>query len=141
MIEMAGHLIPIALGFFAKLIALKAEDANQRQQMMIQALGAREGALASAREYDTPMAALNRRTLIWFIMVVLMMSVIGTAIFDIPVLVEQTVTEPSYFFGLIGGKTYTEWVELYGVVSFEEFRAWGTMIFEMLFGATLARRS
>jgi len=141
MLEALPHLLSIALGFFAKLIALKTEDAKNREQLMLNALAAQQGAYADARSYDTPAARANRRLLIWFIMVAVMASVLGYAVLDVPVYVEQVTQEPSYFFGLIGGGERVEWVKIEGIPTFEEIFRWGTMIFEMLFGAQLARRS
>ena len=54
MITLLSHILPIALGFIAKLTALKAEDNKQRQELMIKALAAQNQSFDSARKYDTP---------------------------------------------------------------------------------------
>jgi len=141
MIEALPHLASIALGFFAKLMAIKSEDAKNREQLMLNALAVQSGAYVEARSYDTPSAKFNRRLLIWFIMVAVMVSVMGYAVLGVPVYVEQVIQEPSYLFGLIGGGERVEWVKIEGIPTFQEIFRWGTMIFEMLFGAQLARRS
>ncbi len=141
MIEALPHIASIAFGFLAKLIALKSEDAKNREQLMLNALAAQQGAYTEARSYDTPSARANRRMLIWFIMVAVMASVLGYAVLDVPIYVEQVVKEPSYLFGLLGGGERIEWVKIEGIPTFQEIFQWGTMIFEMLFGAQLARRS
>ena len=37
------HLIPIALGFFAKLVAIKSQQAHDQQKLMLEALAAKSG--------------------------------------------------------------------------------------------------
>ena len=49
--------------------------------------------------------------------------------------------EPSYLFGLLGGGEHTEWIKIQGIPAFAELFQWMTVIIEMYFGATLARRA
>ena len=140
MISILTHIIPIALGFIAKLLALKAEDNKQRQEMMIKALSAQNQSLDMARKYDTPVANASRRLLLWFLMAAIMLSMLGYVAFDAPIYVEQVVKDPSFLFGLIGGGEHIEWKEIRGIPSFQELFVWMQILIEFWFGATLARR-
>ena len=64
------HLIPIALGFFAKLVAIKSQQAHDQQKLMLEALAAKSEQINLAREQSNvegPMAAWNRRILMFVI--------------------------------------------------------------------------
>ena len=61
------HLIPIALGFFAKLMAIKSKQSHDEQKLMLQALSAKSKQIDNARDQsnkESSMAAWNRRFLI-----------------------------------------------------------------------------
>jgi len=141
MITLLSHILPIALGFIAKLTALKAEDNKQRQELMIKALAAQNQSFDSARKYDTPASNASRRLLLWFLMFAISLSMLGYAVFDVPIYIEQVIKEPSYLFGLLGGGEHTEWIKIQGIPAFAELFQWMTVIIEMYFGATLARRA
>ena len=67
MISLLTHLIPIGLGFFAKLTAIKSKQAHDEQKLMLQAMGAKNTAIDNARNQsnkESSMAAWNRRFLI-----------------------------------------------------------------------------
>ncbi len=49
MISLLTHLIPIGLGFFAKLTAIKSKQAHDEQKLMLQAMGAKNTAIDNAR--------------------------------------------------------------------------------------------
>ena len=36
------HIIPIALGFFAKLVAIRSKQAHEQQSLMLQAMSVKE---------------------------------------------------------------------------------------------------
>ena len=141
MLAILQHIIPIALGFVAKLLALKAEDNKQRQEMMIKALAAQNQSIDVARKYDTPAANASRRLLLWFVLGAIMITIVGYVIFDAPIYVEEVVQEPSYFFGLLGGGERIEWRKIEGIPAFDEIFQAFSVIIELYFGATLARRS
>ena len=65
------HLIPIALGFFAKLLAIKSQQAHDQQKLMLEALAAKSKEIQKARDQsnnESPMAAWNRRILMFAIL-------------------------------------------------------------------------
>lgn len=140
MLAILQHSIPITLGFVGKLLALKAEDNKQRQEMMIKALAAQNQSIDVARKYDTPAANASRRLLLWFLMLAIMFSMVGYVVTGSPIYVEQVVKDPSFLFGLIGGGEHVEWVKIEGIPSFEELFIWMQVLVEFWFGATLARR-
>jgi len=138
-IAILQHIIPIALGFIAKLMALKAEDNKQRQEMMIKALSAQNQSLDMARKYDTPAANASRRMLIWFLMILIGVAVLGYAVFNVPIFVEEVRELPEFLF-FFGGGTETVWTEIKGIPAYKDLFTWMTLIFELYFGASLARR-
>ena len=139
MIAILQHIIPIALGFIAKLMALKAEDNKQRQEMMIKALSAQNQSLDMARKYDTPVANANRRALMWFFMFMIGTAMLGYVIFGTPIYIEE-VRELPRFLWFFGGGTETTWKKIEGIPAFDEMFTWMTIVVEMYFGASLARR-
>ena len=71
MIGFLTNIAPIALGFVAKLFALKSQAAQENQKLMIQSLQVRNDSINMARDIATkesPMAALNRRIIIFVIL-------------------------------------------------------------------------
>ena len=71
------HLIPIALGFFAKLVAIKSQQAHDQQKLMLEALAAKSEQINLAREQSNvegPMAAWNRRILMFVILALVSVS-------------------------------------------------------------------
>jgi hypothetical protein len=141
MISILQHLIPIGLGFIAKLTAIKSEQAHQQHQMMLQALAAKEGAIQKAREHastEGKMAAWNRRILMFAILsLVAVYPLAGVLGIDTVV---KIVEEPtSFLFGIfeIGGETKFETIK--GLYKFDEIFTWATMIVEFYFGGQLAK--
>ena len=79
------HLIPIVLGFFAKLMAIKSQQAHEQHQLMLEALAAKSVEIDKAREQsnkESPMAAWNRRILMFFILALVAVYPIA-GLFDI----------------------------------------------------------
>ena len=50
MTSLFTHLIPIALGFLAKLMAIKSRQAHDEQKLMLQALSAKSVEIDKARD-------------------------------------------------------------------------------------------
>jgi hypothetical protein len=134
------HLIPIALGFFAKLMAIKSKQSHDEQKLMLQALSAKSKQIDSARDQsnkESPMAAWNRRFLI--VVILALVAVYPLAgIFGIETVIPVT-TEGFNILGLfeIGGGTTLETVT--GLYKFDEIFQWATIIIEFYFGGQLAK--
>ena len=142
MISLLTHLIPIGLGFFAKLTAIKSKQAHDEQKLMLQALAAKSIQIDKARENankESSMAAWNRRFLIVIILALVAIYPLA-GIFGIETIIPVT-TEGFSFLGLfeIGGGTTLETVT--GLYKFDEIFQWATIIIEFYFGGQLAKSS
>ena len=140
MISLLTHLIPIGLGFFAKLTAIKSKQAHDEQKLMLQALAAKSIQIDKARENankESSMAAWNRRFLIVIILALVAIYPLA-GIFGIETIIPVT-TEGFSLFGLfeIGGGTTLETVT--GLYKFDEIFQWATIIIEFYFGGQLAK--
>ena len=141
MISILQHLVPISLGFIAKLIAIKSQQAHDQNALMLKALAAKSKELEKVREQsnkESPMAAWNRRILMFAVLALVaiypLAGVIGVDT------VVKVVDEPtSFLFGLFefGGNTKFETIK--GLYKFDEIFAWATMIVEFYFGGQLAK--
>ena len=134
------HLIPIALGFIAKLIAIKSQQAHDQNKLMLEVLAAKSEQIDKARESaknESPMAAWNRRILMIIILALVAIYPLA-GIFGIETVIPVT-TEGFSFLGLfsIGGGTTFETVK--GLYKFDEIFHWATMIIEFYFGGQLAK--
>lgn len=140
MITLLTHIAPIILGFLGKFMTLKAQDSADQQKLMLTAMGAKTTAIESARKYETPAAATNRRAILWFLMAMIGTSVLGFALFNVPVYVEHIQPSMSFLLGLITLPQQTEWIKIEGIPAFRDFFTWMAVIIEMYFGAQLAKR-
>ena len=140
MTNLFTHLIPIALGFLAKLMAIKSKQSHDEQKLMLQALSAKSTQIDKARENankESSMAAWNRRFLI--VVILALVAVYPLAgMFGIETVIPVT-TEGFNLFGLfeIGGGTTLETVT--GLYKFDEIFQWATIIIEFYFGGQLAK--
>ena len=134
------HIIPIALGFIAKLAAIKSKQAHEQQTIMLQAMSAKKIQIDSAREAaskESGMAAWNRRFLI--IVILSLVAIYPLAgIFDIETIIPVT-NKGWSFLGLftVGDSTTFETVK--GLYKFDEIFQWATLIIEFYFGGQLAK--
>jgi len=134
------HLIPIALGFFAKLVAIKSQQAHDQNKLMLEALAAKSEQINLAREQSNvegPMAAWNRRILLLVILALVAIYPLA-GVFGIETVIPVT-TEGFSFLGLftIGGGTTLETVK--GLYKFDEIFHWATLVVEFYFGGQLAK--
>ena len=140
MTSLFTHLIPIALGFLAKLMAIKSKQSHDEQKLMLQALSAKSTQIDKARENankESSMAAWNRRFLI--VVILALVAVYPLAgMFGIETVIPVT-TEGFNLFGLfeIGGGTTLQTVT--GLYKFDEIFQWATIIIEFYFGGQLAK--
>jgi len=138
--EILTHLIPIALGFIAKLTAIKSAQAHETQKMMMAQFTARTIQIDKAREQsmqESPFAAWNRRILILVILALVAVYPLA-GVFGVDTVVKST-SEGFNILGLFsigGGETFTT---LKGLYKFDEIFQWATMIVEFYFGGQLAK--
>ena len=141
MIALLTNIAPIILGFVAKLFALKSQAAAENQKLMIQSLQVRNDSINQARDRadkESPMAAMNRRVIIFVILGLVIFTQVGPVYFDVPTVI-PTVIKGFSFLGLQLTPDKIEYVIVEGMLKFDEIFRWATMIIEFYFGAQLAK--
>ena len=141
MIALLTNVAPIILGFVAKLFALKSQAASENQKLMIQSLQVRNDSINQARDRadkESPMAALNRRVIIFVILGLVIFTQVAPVWFDVPTVV-PTVGKGASILGFQLTPDVVEYVTVEGMLKFDEIFRWATMIIEFYFGAQLAK--
>ena len=143
MIGFLTNIAPIALGFVAKLFALKSQAAQEQQKMMIQSLQVRNDSINMARDRadkESPMAAMNRRIIILVILALIIFTQIAPVFFDVPTVI-PTIIEGTSFLGIQLTPDVIEYIKIEAgaVLKMDEIFGWATMIVEFYFGAQLAK--
>ena len=141
MIALLTNVAPIILGFVAKLFALKSQAASENQKLMIQSLQVRNDSINQARDRadkESPMAAMNRRVIIFVILGLVIFTQVGPVYFDVPTVIPNIVKGFS-FFGLQITPDVVEYATVEGLLKMDEIFRWATMIIEFYFGAQLAK--
>jgi len=143
MIGFLTNIAPIALGFIAKLFALKSQAASENQKLMIQNLQVRNDSINQARDRadkESPMAALNRRVIIFVILALIIFTQVAPVWFDVPTVI-PTIVEGTKILGFQLTPDIIEYVTIQAgsVLKMDEIFGWATMIIEFYFGAQLAK--
>ena len=141
MIGFLTNIAPIALGFVAKLFALKSQAAQEQQKMMIENLQVRNDSINQARDRadkESPMAAMNRRIIILTILALVIFTQVAPVFWDVPTVI-PTVIKGANILGLQLTPDVIEYVTVEGMLKFDEIFRWATMIIEFYFGAQLAK--
>ncbi|MAN61141.1 MAG: hypothetical protein CMI60_04255 [Parvibaculum sp.] len=143
MIALLTNIAPIALGFIGKLFALKSQAAQENQKLMMQQFAVRDKSINDARnraDKESPMAALNRRVIIFVILSLIIFTQVAPVFFNVPTVV-PTVIEGASLLGFELTPDTIEYVTVQAgaVLKFDEVFAWATMIIEFYFGAQLAK--
>ena len=143
MIALLTNIAPIALGFIGKLFALKSQAAQENKKLMMQQFAVRDKSINDARnraDKESPMAALNRRVIIFVILSLIIFTQVAPVFFNVPTVV-PTVIEGASLLGFELTPDTIEYVTVQAgaVLKFDEVFAWATMIIEFYFGAQLAK--
>jgi hypothetical protein len=141
MMALLTNVAPIILGFVAKLFALKQQAAAENQKLMIQSLQVRNDSINQARDRadkESPMAALNRRVIIFVILGLVIFTQVAPVFFDVPTVV-PTVVKGASILGFQLTPDVVEYVTVEGMLKLNEVFSWATMIIEFYFGAQLAK--
>ena len=141
MIAFITNIAPIALGFIAKLIALKSQAASDQQKLMIESMQARNDSINQARTWadkESPMAAWNRRIIILTILGLIIFTQIAPVWFNIPTAV-PIVHKGFSILGINLTQDVIEYEVINGLIKYDEIFAWASMIIEFYFGAQLAK--
>ena len=94
MIGFLTNVAPIALGFVAKLFALKSQAAQEQQKLMIQSLQVRNDSINMARDRadkESPVAAMNRRIIILVILALIIFTQIAPVFFNVPTVIPTVI--------------------------------------------------
>jgi len=141
MIGFLTNIAPIILGFVAKLFALKSQAASENQKLMIQSLQVRNDSINMARDRadkESPMAAMNRRVIIFVILGLVIFTQVAPIYFDVPTVI-PTIVEGFSFLGIQLTPDVVEYASVEGLLKMDEIFKWATMIIEFYFGAQLAK--
>ncbi len=141
MIGFLTNIAPIILGFVAKLFALKSQAAAENQKLMIQSLQVRNDSINMARDRadkESPMAAMNRRVIIFVILGLVIFTQVAPVYFDVPTVI-PTIVEGFSFLGIQLTPDVVEYATVDGLLKMDEIFGWATMIIEFYFGAQLAK--
>ena len=141
MMTLLTNIIPIALGFFAKLLAIKSQASSDLQKLQLEALVARSQVIDKARENErteSPMSALNRRVIIFVILGLVVFTQVAPVLFSVQTVI-PTIREGFSLFGIQIGADEIEYVTVSGMLKLNEVFSWATMIVEFYFGAQLAK--
>jgi len=141
MLTLLTSILPIALGFFAKLTALNMQAKQESQKMQMEVLLARETSISDARDAankESPMAALNRRLIIWVMLFLIVIYVMAPLFMDIPTAI-PIVQEGFSFLGFQITPDVIEYEMVRGLIKYDEVFAWTSLIVEMYFGASMAK--
>ena len=141
MMALLTNIAPIILGFVAKLFALKSQAAAENQKLMIQSLQVRNDSINMARDRadkESPMAAMNRRVIIFVILGLVIFTQVAPVYFDVPTVI-PTVIKGASFLGFQLTPDVVEYATVEGLLKMDEIFKWATMIIEFYFGAQLAK--
>ena len=141
MMALLTNVAPIILGFVAKLFALKSQAAAENQKLMIQSLQVRNDSINQARDRadkESPMAAMNRRVIIFVILGLVIFTQVAPIWFDVPTVI-PTIVKGASILGFQLTPDVVEYVTVEGMLKLNEVFSWATMIIEFYFGAQLAK--
>ena len=141
MMALLTNVIPIALGFFAKLLALKTQANSDLQKLQMEALVARNQVIESARENErkeSPMSALNRRVIIFVILGLVIFTQVAPVFLDVPTVI-PTVEKGFSLLGFELTPDRVEYITVKGMLKLDEVFSWATLLIEFYFGGQLAK--
>jgi hypothetical protein len=141
MISLLTSILPVALGFIAKLIAVKSQASSDALNLAILATKTNNEALEQARvqsNKESPMAALNRRIIILVILSLLVFISVAPALLDIPTAV-PIVDKGFSLLGLEITADKIEYEMVTGIVKMTEIYAFAELIISFYFGSQLAK--
>jgi len=140
MISLLTSIAPVALGFFAKLFAMKQHANAEQQKLMIQAMQAQNASINMARDMaskESPFAAMNRRIII-LVILGLLVAIQFAPLAGLDTVI-PTVTEGFSFLGIQFTPDTVTYEVVSGMVKNAELYSFAEMIISFFFGAALAR--
>jgi hypothetical protein len=141
MMGLLTSIAPILGGFLMKLFALNQQAKQEQHTQMLDAFAARSQSVQDARAQsnkESPMAALNRRLIIWVMLALIVVYVTAPLMFNIQTAV-PIVTDGFSFLGFDITSDTVEYEMVSGLIKYDEIFGWTSLIVEMYFGASLAK--
>jgi len=141
MMGLLTSIAPILGGFLMKLFALNQQAKQEQHSQMLDAFAARSQNMQEARDTaskESPMAALNRRVIIFVILALVVFTQIAPVIWNVETVV-PTVREGFSLLGIQVTADEVEYVTVKGMLKLNEVFEWATLIIEFYFGAQLAK--
>ena len=141
MVSLLTSVAPIALGFFAKLFAMRQHANAEQQKLMIQAMQAQNNSINQARDFaqkETKFSAMNRRILI-LVVLGLLVTIQFAPVAGLDTVI-PTVKEGVSILGIKLTPDITTYETVTGMVKHPEVYAFAEMIISFFFGAQLAKR-
>ena len=141
MMGLLTNILPILGGFLMKLFALNQQAKQEQHSQMLDAFAARSQNMQDARDTaskESPMAALNRRVIIFVILALVVFTQIAPVIWNVETVV-PTVREGFSLLGIQVTADEVEYVTVKGMLKLNEVFEWATLIIEFYFGAQLAK--
>ena len=141
MMSLMVNMLPIIGGFVLKIFALNQQSKQEQQTQMLDVLAARSQNIQAARDAaskESPVAALNRRVIIFVILGIVIFTQVAPVIWNVETVI-PTVREGFSLLGFQITADEVEYVTVKGMLKLNEVFSWATMIIEFYFGAQLAK--
>jgi|TARA_R100000951_G_scaffold79083_1_gene67110 hypothetical protein len=141
MVSLLTSVAPIALGFFAKLFAMKQHANQEQQKLMIQAMNAQNQSINMARDMaakESPFAAMNRRIII-LVILGLLVAIQFAPLAGLDTVI-PTIQEGFSILGIQLTPDTTTYETVTGMVKHPEAYAFAEMIISFFFGSQLAKK-
>ena len=141
MLNLLMEVLPIFGGYLLKIVALQRQSKADEQKLLIQALAANESAVNAARDQsntESPMAALNRRVIIFVILSLIVVYVAAPLVIDIETVI-PVVKKGISWFGIQLSRDEVEFHVVRGLVNYEQVWEFASLIIYFYFGSSLAR--
>jgi hypothetical protein len=141
MVSLLTSVAPIALGFFAKLFAMKQHANSEQQKLMIQAMQAQNASINMARDMATkesPFAAMNRRIII-LVILGLLVAIQFAPIAGLDTVI-PTIKEGFSIMGVKLSPDTVTYETVSGMVKNPEVYAFAELIISFFFGSQLAKK-
>ena len=141
MMALLTNILPIVGGFLMKLFALNQQAKQDQQKQMLDVFAARSQNIEEARAQankESPMAALNRRVIIFVILGLVIFTQVAPVFLDVPTVI-PTVEKGFSLLGFELTPDKVEYITVKGMLKLDEVFQWATLIVEFYFGAQIAK--
>jgi len=139
-IELISLALSAVVGFLFKLIAANMENKHQQHTMTLEAFGASQKSIESARDFQEPGSAFVRRFIVVTMLSLFTFIIVAPAVY--PDLAVNFITEHTRasFLGLFGGGTEMIVTTVKGLVYDETMRSILSSIVGYYFGSSTVKQ-